>query len=133
MPDHIPSPVKTFGNSTTHPTHLAITKIGHGPGRPTTTFARGNKFIVVAIEYFTRWIEAKATSNNHLRNSEKVLLTKHNLQVWSTKNPNSGQWEIVRLRQIQRIQPNHGHKNSFRISLSSRVKWSGRKAQLGPQ
>ena len=59
MPDHIPSPVKAFGSRIAHPTHLAITKMGHGPGWPTTTFTRGNKFAVVAIEYFTRWIEAK--------------------------------------------------------------------------
>ena len=59
MTNHIPSSVKAFGSSTAHPTDLAIAKMGHGPGRPTTTFTRGNKFVVVAIEYFTRWIEAK--------------------------------------------------------------------------
>jgi hypothetical protein len=59
MPGHIPSPVKAFGSSTAHPTHLAITKMGYGSGWPSTTFARGNKFVVVAIEYFTRWIEAR--------------------------------------------------------------------------
>ena len=59
MPDHIPSPVKAFGSSTSHPTHLPIAKMGHGPSRPATTFTRGNKFTVVALEYFMRWIEAK--------------------------------------------------------------------------
>ena len=59
MPDHIPSLVKAFGSSTAHPTHLAIAMMGYGPGQPTITFAGENKFIVVAIEYFTRWIEAK--------------------------------------------------------------------------
>jgi hypothetical protein len=33
--------------------------MGHGPCWPIATLARGNKFAVVAIEYFTRWIEAK--------------------------------------------------------------------------
>jgi transposase InsO family protein len=33
--------------------------MGHGPCWAITTFARGNKFAVVAIEYITRWIEAK--------------------------------------------------------------------------
>jgi hypothetical protein len=59
MPEHIPIPIKTFGCSTTHPTHLAITKMGHGSCQTSATFAGGNKFVVVAIEYFTRWIEAK--------------------------------------------------------------------------
>lgn len=59
MPDHILASVKVFGSSTTHPTHLATAKMGYGPGRPTTTFVGGTRFIVVAIKYFTRWIEAK--------------------------------------------------------------------------
>ena len=59
MLEHLPTPVQTFCYYTTHPTHLAPTKVGHGPGRAVTTIARGNKFAVVAIEYFTRWIEAK--------------------------------------------------------------------------
>ena len=42
-----------------HPTQLAPSKMGNGPGWATTTIARGNQFAVVAIEYFTRWIEAK--------------------------------------------------------------------------
>ena len=38
---------------------MAPPKMGDGPGWAATTIARGNKFAVVAIEYFTRWIEAK--------------------------------------------------------------------------
>jgi hypothetical protein len=59
MRDHIPTSVQSFGSSTVHPTHLGIAKMGYGPSWPTTTFVGGNKFGVVAIEYFTRWIEAK--------------------------------------------------------------------------
>jgi transposase InsO family protein len=33
--------------------------MGHGPCWPPATFARGNKFAVVVVEYFTRWIKAK--------------------------------------------------------------------------
>ena len=59
MPEHLSTSVKTVYYCTTHPTHLALAKVGHGPGRAVTTIARGNKFAVVAMEYFTRWIEAK--------------------------------------------------------------------------
>jgi len=59
MPEHLPTPIKAFGISATHPANLAYTKMGYGPCGAITTLARGNKFAVVAIEYFTRWIEAK--------------------------------------------------------------------------
>ena len=57
--EHLPTPVKTFGRCTTHPTHVAPPKMGDGLGWAATMIARGNKFAVVAIEYFKRWIEAK--------------------------------------------------------------------------
>jgi len=62
--------------------------MGDGPGRAAATIATGNKFVVVAIEYFTRCIEAKPLAKI---TSEimKVLLAEHNLQIQSTKNPNS--------------------------------------------
>jgi hypothetical protein len=59
MPKLFPTSIRTFGKNTAHFTNLAITKMGHGSSRPTATFARGNKFAMVAVEYFTRWIEAK--------------------------------------------------------------------------
>ena len=73
MPEHIPTPIKIFGCNTTHPTHLAITKMGHGSCRTSTTFAGGNKFIVVAIEYFTRWIEAKPLATISLETIKKFF------------------------------------------------------------
>ena len=60
MSEHLPTLVKAFGSSAAYPTHLATTKMGHGPCRSITTFARGEQeFAVIAIEYFTRWVEAK--------------------------------------------------------------------------
>ena len=58
MLEHLPTPVKAFDSSAAYPAHLATTKMGHGPCWAVTTIARGNKFAIVAIEYFTRWIEA---------------------------------------------------------------------------
>ena len=73
MLDHIPTQAQTFGISTTHPTHLAFVKMGYGPGRPTTTFVGGNKFAVVAIEYFTRWIEAKPLATITSKTVKKIF------------------------------------------------------------
>ena len=49
---------------------------------------RGNKFTVVAIEYFTRWIEAKPLATITSEAVKKIVLAEHNLQIWSTKNLN---------------------------------------------
>jgi hypothetical protein len=59
MPKLLTTSSKTFDHYLGHPSNLATTKMGHRPHRPFTTFERGNKFAVVAVEYFTRWIEAK--------------------------------------------------------------------------
>ena len=58
MPEYLPSSLKDFGRSAAHPTNLATTKMGDlvGPLLPSQAW---NKFVVVAVEYFTRWIEAK--------------------------------------------------------------------------
>jgi hypothetical protein len=38
---------------------LALAKMGHGPVGLLPPSQEGNKFAVVAIEYITRWIEAR--------------------------------------------------------------------------
>jgi hypothetical protein len=55
----LPTSVQTIGRNIAHPTNLATTKMGYGSSRPTATFARRNKFAMVVVEYFTRWISAK--------------------------------------------------------------------------
>jgi transposase InsO family protein len=47
--------------------------MGHGPCWPIATLARGNKFVVVAIEYFTRWIEAKPLAIITLESIRKIF------------------------------------------------------------
>jgi len=57
LPEYLPTPIKTLGHSTTHPTHLAPSKMGMDLVGPLPPSQGGNKFAIV--EYFTRWIEAK--------------------------------------------------------------------------
>jgi hypothetical protein len=73
MPKFLHASIKTFGRNTTHPTNLAITNMGDGSGRPTTTFTRGDRFAVVAIKYFTRWIEAKPLASIMLESVKKFF------------------------------------------------------------
>ena len=63
MLEHFTPTSKAFGSNTAYTSHLATTKMGHGSRRPSATFARGNNFTVVAIEYFAKWIEAKPLEN----------------------------------------------------------------------
>lgn len=51
----------------------------------------GNKSAVVAIEYFTRWIEAKPLANITSAIVKKILLAKHCLQVRGPEGLNSRQ------------------------------------------
>jgi hypothetical protein len=60
-------------SNTAHPSHLAATKMGCGPCRPTTTFIRGNKFAIVAIKYFTSQIEAKPLATITLESVKKFV------------------------------------------------------------
>jgi hypothetical protein len=53
------TPKTTFVINSVNTTNLAIAKMGHGLVRPLPP-AQGNlKYIVVAVEYFSKWIEAK--------------------------------------------------------------------------
>jgi hypothetical protein len=47
------TPIQAFGRNIGHTTDVAIPTVGHGFGWTPSTFVRGNKFVVVAIEYFT--------------------------------------------------------------------------------
>ena len=129
MPKHLPHQSKPSVVVQLIPPTWPLQRWGMDLVGPLPPSQGGNKFVVVAIEYFTRWIEVKPLTTITLELVKKFFLAEHNLQIQSTKNPNNWQWETVQLRQIQRILQEHRHKNSLRISLSSRVQWSSRKSK----
>jgi ribonuclease HI len=58
--------------------------------------AQGNlKYVVVAVEYFCKWIEAKAFGYNNFGYSPKILLAKYCLSLWRAEGYNCGQWNTI--------------------------------------
>ena len=59
LPNILTNSVRTFSTNSAYISIMAVAEMGNGPGRTNANCTGGNKFAVVAIEYFTRWIEAK--------------------------------------------------------------------------
>ena len=84
MPDDGPEVLKSFGaNSADTPT-WPLQRWGIDLVAPLPT-AQGNyKYAAVAVEYFTKWIEAKPLINI-IGNNQKILLAEHRLQIRGPK------------------------------------------------
>ena len=61
------------------------------------------KFLLVAIDYFIKWVEAEAYINNHRGEDPELCVEKHSLQVWHTKDDNIRQWSSIQQLGIQDI------------------------------
>jgi hypothetical protein len=48
-------------------------------------------FVVVAVEYFTKWIEVKPVTNVSSATIQKKILAKHHLSLWSSAANHSRQ------------------------------------------
>jgi hypothetical protein len=59
MPKLCTTIVKTFDRVIAHPTTWPLQRWGMDLVGPLPPSQGGNKFVVVTVEYFTRWIEAK--------------------------------------------------------------------------
>lgn len=53
---------------------MVVRIVGVGPIRTTTTRERRSKVVVVAIDYFTRWVEVEPLVTITVRNTTKFLL-----------------------------------------------------------
>jgi hypothetical protein len=56
------APAKAWGSIAAHHSQLAVTTLGNGHRWTTANGPRHFKFAMVAIEYFTKWIEARPLS-----------------------------------------------------------------------
>ena len=63
---------------------IVVTTDTTGTG-PIPTTANGNKYILVASDYFTRWVEAYAISNQEATTVAGKLVDKNVLPLWSPR------------------------------------------------
>jgi len=57
--------------------------------------AQGNfQYAVVAVEYFTKWIEAKPVTNMFSFTIKKIM-AEHHMLFWSSKTHYSRQWDSI--------------------------------------
>ena len=54
---------------------------------------RQMKFLVVGIDYFTKWVEAP--SGYHTTKCEKLRLEKYSVQVWGAPSVSIRQWTTI--------------------------------------
>jgi transposase InsO family protein len=66
-------PETTFVFNTIDPTNLAIAKMGPRFVRTAPTSARNLKYVVVVVEYFSKWIEAKPLATITLATVQKFF------------------------------------------------------------
>ena len=72
---------------------MAFCPIGIGYLGPFPTAIRQLKFLVVDVDYFTKWVEAKALAT----------ITEKNMQIRYTQSTDLKQWEAIRQQHIQRL------------------------------
>jgi hypothetical protein len=70
--------------SSLNSTIVATAKVGMDLVGPLPT-AQGNcRFAAVAVDYFTKWVEAKPLANIKATTIQKFFLAEHSLQIWGS-------------------------------------------------
>ena len=54
------------------------------------------KFLVVGIDYFTKWVEVEPPSHYHGEEHPQLCMEEHHLQVRDTEGTRLQQWKTIR-------------------------------------
>ena len=84
-----------FATNTTHISGMATPKMGHGPSWSSTNSSRQLQIRCGCSGILHKMDIGKTTSEHHFRSCQKILLAKHNLQVWGAKRANCRQWKAI--------------------------------------
>jgi hypothetical protein len=64
---------------------------------------KGHHFVLVAIDYFTKWVEVMPLKNMTRREVIDFCVRTHNLPIWYTTNVDNRSGSIVHVASIQGV------------------------------
>ncbi|PNX60873.1 retrotransposon-related protein [Trifolium pratense] len=82
---------------------------------PFTKGLHQNKFLIVAVDYFTKWVEAEPLRHNVVQNTP-FLQTRRTLPIWNTTSRRDGQWDSIHGQRIPRLPCCPGNQATFHFS-----------------
>jgi hypothetical protein len=85
---------------------------------------------VVAVEYFTKWIEAKPLVNIAIAGLKSLYWQKYNMLFWSAQKDDSRQCKVIRLSHIQGFLPSDGGRSSLCVRVPPSMERSSEKDEL---
>ncbi|GFS40630.1 hypothetical protein Acr_00g0069590 [Actinidia rufa] len=84
------------------------------------------KFLIVAIDYFTKWIEVEPLTKINKKEYKEVHMERHHLPIWNSQGSHLGQCQTIRQRGVQIVLLKPHHFTSFLLAWSFSSKWTSR-------
>ena len=84
------------------------------------------KFLLVTIDYFTKWVEAEAVATITEKKGTKFCMEKHYLQVRDSKDDYFRQRSSVRQPGIQVVLLELRHQEQVLVTRTSLGQWTDR-------
>ncbi|XP_065638260.1 uncharacterized protein LOC136071189 [Quercus suber] len=83
------------------------------------------KFLIIGIDYFTKWVEAEALATITEKKRTELRLAMHHIQVWHSKNLSLGQREAIRQRLFQGLLLAIGGTEPLLLPRPPPSQWTG--------
>ena len=101
---------------------------GSGHHRPSALHCSGNRFVGVAMDYFTKWLEAHPLPNHEAISVAEVLVNEY-FSRWRSRRTALGPGERIRVCRLQGVLSAPRHTEDSHHSPKATVRWNGRTLQ----